>query len=419
MQVVWRPNRQPLPKGYHAMSSSLLYHAFNLKQGKYRSTRYEGNRIIFKVETDKFSKFCTSCKSRQVIFKGCKIRHFHLPPVGRKRCLLELLMHRLYCKNCGCLWWPRLQFMDGNKRYTRAFAQTALDLLQFSTVKAVADYLRVGWDLIKQIHKNKLQSLYRKQDLSDLVYLGIDEFSIRKGHSYMTIFVDLQTGRIIHVVEGRSVEAIAPFLQLIAKKAHHLKAVSVDMSQSYIKAISENLPQIPIVFDHYHISAMVNRAIDSFRRELQSQMNEDGKKTIKGGRFLFLRNYADLDDPSKAKLHKLMNVNKSLFFMYNMKELLRYFWKFKQRSLAEKFLHSWCVDVLCTGIRPFIKLGMTLGKYKNQILNYFDYRISNAIVEGTNNKIKTLKRQAYGFRDMEYFKLRLYHLHSTRYSFAG
>jgi len=401
------------------MSTSLLYHAFRISNVEYRSTRYVGNSIVFKAEMSTSAKSCSSCCSSVVIFKGKKTRFLHLPPVGRKRCVLELITHRLLCKNCGRLFWPRLQFMNGNRRYTCSFALTVLDLLQFATIRAVADYLNVGWDMIKEIHKLKLSRIYKKQHLSNLTYLGIDEFSTQKGHKYMTIFVNLQTGRIIHAIEGRSYEAVSPFLKKLARYAKNLKAVAVDMSKSYIKAVEEHLGHVDIVFDHYHISALVNRAIDQLRKELQTDLDRQGKRNLKGSRFLFLYNYSNLTESKKKKLQILLDANKPLFYMYNMKELLRYFWQFKTPDRAKEFLYSWCHDALTSGIKPFIRLGMTINKYKDQILNYFKHPITNAMVEGINNKIKTLKRQAYGFRDMEYFKLRLYHLHRSRYSFAG
>jgi transposase len=365
------------------------------------------------------AKSCSFCHGSRVIFKGRKTRSMHLPPLGRKRCVLELVMHRLYCKDCGFLFWPRLQFMHGNRRYTRSFALTVLDLLQFATIRAVADYLHVGWDMIKEIHKLKLTNIYKKQHLSSLTHLGIDEFSTQKGHKYMTIFVDLQTGRIIHAVEGRSSEAVSPFLKKLARHAKNLKAVAVDMSQSYIKAIDEHLGHVDIVFDHYHISALANKAIDELRKELQADLDRQGKRYLKGKRFLFLYNYSNLTESKKKKLQVLLDANEPLFYMYNMKELLRHFWQLKTPERAKEFLYLWCHDALTSGIKPFIHLGLTLNRYKDQILNYFKHPITNAVVEGINNKIKTLKRQAYGFRDMEYFKLRLYHLHRSRYSFAG
>ncbi len=251
------------------------------------------------------------------------MRHLHLPPVGRKRCVLELEIHRLQCKTCGHLWWPVLSFMHGSKRFTRAFAQTVLDLLQFSTIKAVARYLKVGWDMVKNIHKAKLMSVYRKVPLGELVYLGIDEFSIRKGHTYMTIFVDLSSGRIIHAVEGRSSDDIAPFLKTISKEAVQLKAVAIDMSNSYRKAVKEHLHDTDIVFDRYHISAMVNRSIDNLRREQQQTLNKEKKKTLKGSRFLLLSNYSSLNQKKQGRLNELLQVNQPLFVMHTMKEQLR------------------------------------------------------------------------------------------------
>lgn len=309
--------------------------------------------------------------------------------------------------------------MTGNHRYTRSFALTVLDLLQFATIKAVANYLDVGWDMIKEIHKLKLSRLYKRQNLSNLRYLGIDEFSTRKGHNYMTIFVDLQTGRIIHAVEGRSSEAVSPFLRKIARYAKNLQAIAVDMSQSYNKAIREHLGHVDVVFDRYHITARVNKAIDEQRKALQADLDAKGKRYLKGSRFLFLYNYSNLKDQQKKKLQALLDTNASLSYMYSMKELFRYFWQFKTPARAREFLYSWCHDALTSGIKPFIRLGITIAKYKEQILNYFKHSITNGVVEGINNKIKTLKRQAYGYRDEEYFKLRLYHLHNSRYSFAG
>lgn len=136
------------------MSRSLLYHAFNLKGVEYRSTKFVGNSIIFSVEMiDKFIK-CPKCNGRQTVFKGHKTRWLKMGSLGRKRSLLQLRFHRLECVECGKLWWPHFSFMVGTHRYTRSFAMTALDLLRFGTIKDVSNYLGVGWDLIKEIHKS-------------------------------------------------------------------------------------------------------------------------------------------------------------------------------------------------------------------------------------------------------------------------
>lgn len=401
------------------MSTSLLYHAFNIRGVEYRSTSFLGNSIIFHAEmTYKFNK-CPQCDGHQNIFKGQKTRLFKMGSLGRKQALLHVQFHRLGCVECDNLWWPQLPFMDGKHRYTRSFAMTALDLLRFATIKDVANYLRVGWDLIKQIHKTRLKRLYKKMAIQNIKYLGIDEFSLRKGHDYMTIFIDLQTGKIIHATGGRSKKDVEPFLKLLAHKAKKLKAVAMDMSRSYSSAVTEQLPKVDIVFDRYHIMAQMNLAIESLRREQQNTIGKSDQKFLKGCRFLLLRNYNSLSHDRQVKLNTLLDINKPLFVMHSMKEQLRLLWKQSSRQQAVNFLDQWCFDALAAGPKHLIKVALTLIKHKTGILNYFPHRITSGSVEGTVNKIKTLKRQAYGFRDMEYFKLRLYHLHCQGYSLTG
>ena len=401
------------------MSTSLLYHAFNIKGVEYRSTDFLGNAIIFCAEmTDKFIT-CPCCKNRRAIFKGQKTRSFKMGPLGRKHAILHVLLHRLKCVECHNLWWPKLSFMDGKHRYTRSFALTVLDLLRFGTIKDVANFLHVGWDVIKNIHKSKLQRLYKRMPIHKIKYLGIDEFSLRKGHNYMTIFIDLQTGRIVHAVEGRSEEATQPFLEKLAKKAKSLKAVAMDMSVSYSSAVAKHIPEVDIVFDRYHIMALMNKAIEKLRREQQKSLNGDDRKALKGCRFLLLGNYESLPGKRQVKLDSLLEINEPLFAIHSMKEQLRLLWSQSNRKQATKFLKQWCFDALAAGPKPLIKVGLTLLNHMNGILNYFPHQITSGSVEGTVNKIKTLKRQAYGFRDMDYFKLRLYHLHRQGYSLTG
>jgi transposase len=235
----------------------------------------------------------------------------------------------------------------------------------------------------------------------------------------MTVFTDLQTGRIIHAVEGRTVEIIAPFLKKLAKHAPKLKAIAMDMSKSYYPAAQEFLPDVDVVFDHFHVTALMNKALDEVRKEQQGQMNMSDAKIMKGSRFLFLRNYEDLGTDNQSRLEALLTLNEPLFKAYSLKEQFRHFWEKSSTAEAEEFFMYWGLDALSTGLKPLKKLVKTLNQYRQGLLNYFKHGITNAAAEGINNKIKTMKRQAYGFRDMEYFLLRLYHLHESRYAFVG
>lgn len=401
------------------MSTSILYHAFGLKGIEYRSTRYLGNFVIFSAEMSSRKFTCPKCSADQIIYKGSKKRWFRMPPIGRKLCVLDLLLHRVQCCECSHVWWPRLPFMLGNHGYVRSFALFVQDMLKFMTIKDVASILGVGWDMIKNIHKIKLKRVYRTIPIANMTTLGIDEFSIRKRHRYMTIFVDLASGRIIHAVEGTAKEKLFPFLNRLKKQAKSLKAVAMDMSRSFFSAVQEVLPDVDVVFDRFHIMALMNKAIDEIRRAWQNQLDQAGLKTLKGSRFLFLRNYESLHKSEKSRLDTLLEVNQPLAIAHTLKEQLRLLWQLPDKETSQSFLQTWYTDAISAGIPQLRKVANTLLAHRRGILAYFDHHITNAQVEGLVNKIKTLKRQAYGYRDLEYFKLRLYHLHQSRYSFAG
>jgi transposase len=401
------------------MSTSNLYHAHGIKGVEYKSTAYEKGSVIYRVEMVHQKICCTKCNGKNSHFKGQKIRRFRMTPVGSKKCYLDVLLHRLKCLECGHQWWPRLPFMKGKLQMTRSLIQYAFDLLSISTIQDVSRLLGISWNVIKKIHKMKLLKLYKKIDITEIKYLSVDEFAIKKGHEYMTVFSDIETGRIIHAVEGRKIEDITPFLLKLKKKAKQLKAIAMDMSASYIPAVQTFLPEIDIVFDHFHVNALMNKALDEIRREQQKNLNRKGEKVLKGNRFLFLRNYEDLEPEFRSRLEVILQINEPLFKAHALKEQFRLFWRQESVQKAWIFLDRWIADARATGIKKLKKMARTLDRYRIGLLNYFKHRITNAAAEGINNKIKTMKRQAYGFRDMGYFKLRLYHLHEQRYSFVG
>ena len=397
------------------MSTSVLYHAFQIEGVKYNSTSFEGENVVFHADIATSYVCCPNCKSHDISFKGQKERLFHLPPIGKKRCFLNLQVHRIFCKTCDELHWAHLSFMKGKSPLSRSFMRMALDLLSFGTIKSVAEFMQVGWDCIKDLHKNKLKLQYRHIALKDIEYISIDEFAIAKGHEYMTVFTAIKHGRVIHAVEGKDSAAITPFLKRLNKKAINLKGIAIDLSPAYYSAVQQELPRVNIVFDRFHVMKMMTMAVDDVRKEQQKIFGS----TLKGDRFLLLKNYETLDVNGMERLNTLLAVNEPLFVAHSMKEQLRTFWEQKDRESGKDFLYKWCLDAVLTRIKPLVKMAKSLWRHLDGLLNYFDHRISNGKAEGINNKIKTLKRQAYGFRDIEYFKLRLYHLHEQRYQLSG
>lgn len=193
----------------------------------------------------------------------------------------------------------------------------------------------------------------------------------------------------------------------------------MDMSASYIPAAEEYLPDIDIVFDRFHVMALMNKAIDKVRRHQCKKLNKEEKKAVKGKRFLLLKNYSSLSEKQVDQVNSLFSANIPLFQAHSLKEQLRLFWDMDDSSKAAKFLLDWIDGARFTKLKPLITVANTLETHFHALLNYYKHKISNGKAEGVNNKIKTLKRQSYGFRDNEYFKLRLYHLHAQKYKLCG
>lgn len=235
----------------------------------------------------------------------------------------------------------------------------------------------------------------------------------------MTIFTDISTGKIIHAIEGRNEEAIRPFLRLLAKKAKRLKGVGIDMSAAYSSAIKLHLPTVAIIFDRFHVTKLLNDTIDKIRRAEFVKCKSKGLSVMKGQRFLLLRNFIDLDDGQKSSLEKLLEINEPLAIAHSMKEQFRSFWSCTSKKEGAQFLGWWIIQAIESGIEKLAKTARTLIYKFEGLLSYFDHGIDNGKAEGINNKIKVLKRQAYGFHDQEYFKLRLYHLHKKEYQLVG
>lgn len=404
------------------MSISLLYHAFDIKGYKYIHTRYENGAVIFRIAHDQFSHRCSNCNSKHVVRRGKVMRRFRALPIGLKPVYIELEIQRVFCMVCQVLRQVKLTFASWRKTYTKAFERYALSLSRFMTISDVSRHLRVSWGVIKEIQKQYLSKRYVRPKLNKLNRIAIDEISIGKGHRYLTVVLNLTTGAVIFVGDGKGAEALDPFFRRIRSIKKKVKAVAIDMSPSYISAVMENLPNAAIVFDHFHVIKMYNDKLSEFRRALYSMLEKDSdKELLKGTRWLLLKNPDNLnaDKDEHSRLSKALELNKPLATAYYLKEDLRLFWKQSSKTTAEKHLLHWVKKAESTKIPMLKKFAKTLRAHKFGLLSYYDHPISTGPLEGTNNKIKTLQKQAYGFRDLEFFKLKIHALHESKYALIG
>ena len=404
------------------MSTSLLYHAFGIRGYRYTRTDYDGGHVTFSISRDASTCRCSACGSADVLHRGEVRRTFRSLPIGLKPTSVASRIPRVECRRCGVVRQVEIGFADPRRTYTRAFERYALELGRRMTIRDVAVHLGVGWDMAKDILKRNLARRFARPKLKHLVRIAIDEFAVARGHRYMTTVLDLDSGAIVFVGDGKAGAALKPFWRRLRPSGAKIEAVAMDMSAAYRKAVKENLPRALIVFDHFHISKLFNDKLTELRRELHREATDAlRKRVLKGARWLILKDPANLDKErdEKRRLKEALRLNEPLAAAYYMKEELRWFWRQPGKTFATHFLDGWLRRARASGIKVLHQMARTLALYRSGLLAYYDAMISSGPLEGTNNKIKTLKRTAYGFRDGEFFKLKILALHETRYELVG
>ena len=287
------------------------------------------------------------------------------------------------------------------------------------SLQDVARWTHLGWDTVKSIVKADLARRFESVPLAGVSRIGVDENYLGKKARYVTLVVDLDSGRVLWVGKGRGKEALEGFWERLRRSGTRIEAVACDMSGAYWSAINEHLPEAALVFDHFHIIKLANEKIDEIRRGLQRTLELDGQKFINGTRYLLLYGKENLPPEKRPKLEQALAYNEPLSKAYYLKEELRQLWSQPGKDAAQKHLQDWILKAYATGIQPLKKLANTLLNHARQILSYFDHPISSGIMEGINNKIGRLTRLAYGYRDVDFLHLRIYALHESKDILTG
>jgi transposase len=404
------------------MSTSLLYHGFGLVGYRYCSQRFEEGKVIFRIDKPRGRLRCAGCGSDQVWSQGGVERTFRTVPIGSKPVLLQFKVPRLLCFACGAVRQIKLGFADPKKHYTRAFERYVLDLSRHMTIQDVAQHLGVSWDTVKDIQARSLQKRFGKPKLHKLQQIAIDEIAIGKGHRYVTVVLNLLTGAVVFVGDGKGVDALAPFWPRLRRARAQIKAVATDLGRAYLRAVRDHLPRAVHVFDHFHVIKLFHDKLSALRRELYHELTSDqDRQVLKGTRWLLLKNPENLDDDrdEHRRLEEALRLNQPLATAYYLKEDLRQIWMQANKRTARRVLRDWLARARASGIRLLVQFADTLEEHQQGILAYYDYPISTGPLEGTNTKIQLMKRQAYGFRDLAFFKLKILGLHETKRALVG
>ena len=404
------------------MSNGILYQEFGIRGYQYESTiRYNGT-TTFVIGQERHRLRCPRCGTSDVERRGEVVRIFRLLPIGRRPVQALLPVARVHCAHCDIIRQVKVGFADEHRRHSRSFERYVLELSRITTIDAAARHLDLGWDVVKEIQKRYLQKHYAKPKLKGLQEIAIDEISIGRGNNYLTVVLDLKSGAVVFIGKGKGADALAPFWQRLKASHAKIQAVAIDMSRAYTQAVRENLKEAVLVYDHFHIIKLYNEKLTELRRDLYREATEGlHKDVLKGIRWLLLKNPENLD-PKKQERERLdaaLELNSTLFVAYYMKDQLRLLWMQPDKRAARGLLDGWIALADVTGVRVLKSFARTLAAHREGILAWYDYPISTGPLEGTNNKIKTMKRQAYGFRDIEFLKLKIMAIHEARYELVG
>jgi len=331
-------------------------------------------------------------------------------PILDARTYLIVHRRRLLCPQCGPII-ESLPWLAKYARVTTRLAESVAKLCGALAIKHVAEFFGLSWDQVKEMDKRSLQQRFGTVDLSGVEVIGMDEFALRKGHRYATVIVEPHRKEVLFVAKGRGRESIRPFFQQLGVEGcRRLKAVVMDMNGAFEEEVKAHAPQAAIVYDLFHVVAKYGREVlDRVRNAEAIRLKDDKKsrKVIRASRWLLLRNSRNLKGEDMLRLQELLEANQNLLKIYLLKEDLKQLWRFSCVEEAELFWEQWHRRAIESAIPQLVLFANRLQVYLQGILNHCLWKLHTGILEGINNKIKVIKRMAYGFRDHDYFFLKI------------
>jgi transposase len=356
---------------------------------------------------------------------GCQERVFKTLPVGRRQVELVIDIPRLCCRRCGTVRQPRLEFADPKKHYTKSLERYAAELCSIAPIKDVAALTGLSWDTVKEIHKRHLHRKYKSRKIDKMRHIAIDEIYLGKKRRFITIVLDLDSGQVVHIGVGKGKDALRGFWGRLKRSKAKIEAVATDMASGFMAAVLEHLPFADLVLDHFHLVKWFNDKLTELRRKLYHECSKLDQAVLKGSRWLLLKAPEKLKEhknrrkDERFRLQEALKINQPLATAYYMKERFRLLFELPLQEQAEHELNSWIKQAEASGIKILKDAAKQLQTWKPFLLNWYKHRITTAKLEAANSKIKTLQRKAYGYRDYQYLKLRIFNLHNSTYALTG
>jgi transposase len=320
-------------------------------------------------------------------------------------------VRRVACRRCGKVKRERLDWLADNPFYTKRFAWRIGRQCRSATIKDVAREFHLHWETVKELEQQYMREQLRRTGTPGPKVIGIDEISIRKGHTYRIVVSDLLRRRPIWFGgTDRSAASLALFFQTLGKKkCQGIKLAVMDMWKPFRNATLKQVPGVSILFDKFHIIAHLGAALDQVRKGEYARLTGKHRQFIKGQKYTLLSRQANLTLDGRRSLAKLLQANKRLNTAYVLKESFGQLWDYQSEAWARRFFEHWKQALKWQRLAPFEKFARMIDEHWDGIAAYCrpQNKVALGFVEGVNNKIRVLQRRAYGLRDEEYLRLKV------------
>ena len=330
---------------------------------------------------------------------------------GDTRIYLAVDVRRVACRSCGTVKREGLEWLADNPFYTKRFAFFVGRRCRGATIKDVAKELHLDWDSVKTLEKQYMREQLRRVGTPAPGAIGIDEISIRKGHTYRIVVSDLDRMRPIWFGGTDRSEASMDefFAWLGPKKCKRVRLAVMDMWKAFRNSTGRNASQASILFDKFHVMRHLGEALDTVRKQEYARLSGKDRRFIKGQKYTLLSHRENLTLDGRRALKQLLAANQRLNTAYLLKESFGQLWDYQREAWARRFFENWKTALKWQRLHPYAKFAAMIERHWDGIAAYCrpENKVSLGFVEGLNNKIRVLQRRAYGLRDQEYLRLKI------------
>ena len=364
-------------------------------------------QVVIHFEYTGDSSVCPTCDELSPVYdqRGDIRRWRHLDTMQFETCI-ESATPQVRCRNHGVKSIV-MPWSEKSSRFTLLFEAFAIKVLQSArSVHEASVLLRLNWHQVEAIKARAVERGLSRRRQTKIAYLGIDEKSHRKGHDYVTLINDVSTGRVLEVVEERTRQACERALEKALSKRQRgwVEAVAMDMWPAYIDAVGSSLPDSHIVHDRYHISAHLNNAVDKVRRSEHKKLLEVGDSRLSNSRYFWLSREEQVSEKAAQRFGELKHAQLKTARAWALKESFGVFWDYRSQGWGSRHFTAWYSWAIRSRLDPIKQVARMIKTHLNQIFTWFTYRISNAVSEGLNSKIQTVKSNSRGFRSFESYR---------------